>query len=373
MRNESGNIYLKILVNLILFIIGVLCLIFVFPKIVKFFLPFLIGWIIATIANPLVKFLEKKVKILRKHSSAIIIVITIGVIIGIIYGSLSFLIHQISAFIKDIPNISILISERFDQLSLSLRGLIEILPEGTKDTVEQILPGIQNQINSFVASKKIPESTISFARGFVDWLFMLLIIFVSSYFFIKDRDLIIKKVRSIMPTSVLDGYDMIVYNFKTAIGGYFKAQFKIMLILIFIMFVGFKMVQVPYGFLIATLTGILDFLPVFGTGAVLWPWALAEVILGDYVKALTLIIIYLVCQIVKNILQPKMVGDSVGMNPLLTLLFMYIGYRFKGVLGLIIAIPLGMVLVNLFRAGMFHSIIRGFKILIHDINRYRKF
>ena len=373
MKNEGGNIYLKILVNLILFIRGGLCLIFLFPKIIKFFFPFLIGWIIATIANPLVRLMENKVKILRKHSSAIIIIITIGAIIGILYGGLSFLIHQISAFIKDIPNISILISERFEQLSLSLTGVIEILPEGIKETVEQILPEIQNQVNSFVASKKIPEFTISFARSFVDWLFMLLIIFISSYFFIKDRDLIIKKVRAMMPIPILDGYDMIVYNFKTAIGGYFKAQFKIMLILIFIMFVGFRMVQVPYAFIIATLTGILDFLPVFGTGAVLWPWALAEVILGDYVKALTLMIIYLVCQIVKNILQPKMVGDSVGMNPLLTLFFMYIGYRFKGVLGLIIAIPLGMVLVNLFRAGIFNSIIRGFKILIYDINRYRKF
>jgi predicted PurR-regulated permease PerM len=89
--------------------------------------------------------------------------------------------------------------------------------------------------------------------------------------------------------------------------------------------------------------------------------------------AVGLIVVYLVCQITKQLLQPKMVGDSIGISPLSTLVFMFIGYRFYGVLGMILGIPVGMVCVNLYRIGAFDRIIRGFKIIARDINDFRKF
>ena len=84
-------------------------------------------------------------------------------------------------------------------------------------------------------------------------------------------------------------------------------------------------------------------------------------------------IIYLICQIIKQVIQPKMVGDSVGISPLSTLVFMYIGYQLYSIIGMIIAIPIGMVIVNLYRAGMFDRLIKGVKIIVHDINEFRKF
>ncbi|HWT27694.1 MAG TPA: AI-2E family transporter, partial [Mobilitalea sp.] len=157
------------------------------------------------------------------------------------------------------------------------------------------------------------------------------------------------------------------------IGGYFKAQFKIMLILTVIMFAGFEILQVGYSILLALGIAFLDFLPVFGTGAILWPWAIINMITGNYMRAIGLSVIYLICQIVKQLLQPKMVGDSIGISPLSALIFMFIGYRLYGVIGMILGIPVGMVLINLYRIGMFNRIIRGFKIIVHDINEFRKF
>ena len=89
------------------------------------------------------------------------------------------------------------------------------------------------------------------------------------------------------------------------------------------------------------------------------PWAIIDVISGNYFRAIGLVIIYLICQVVKQLLQPKMVGDSIGLNPLATLLFMFVGYRLYGVFGMIIGIPVGMVLVNMYRIGMFDRLIRG--------------
>jgi predicted PurR-regulated permease PerM len=68
-----------------------------------------------------------------------------------------------------------------------------------------------------------------------------------------------------------------------------------------------------------------------------------------------------------------MVGDSIGLHPLATLIFMFIGYKLYGVFGMIIGIPIGMVLVNMYRIGMFERLIKGFKIIAHDLNEFRKF
>ena len=80
-----------------------------------------------------------------------------------------------------------------------------------------------------------------------------------------------------------------------------------------------------------------------------------------------LVIIYAVSQVVRQLLQPKLVGDSMGMNPLVTLLLLYVGYRIKGVLGMILAVPLGLVLINMCQAGAFDYILDDVKILVEGI------
>lgn len=369
----KANIYIKILVNLIIYAVVILALIFILPEVLNFFLPFILGWIIASIANPLVKILEKKVKIVRKHSSAIIIVLVVGIIILVIYGIVRFLLGQASAFISDVPNIASLITSTLDQVIDNLSGILGAMPADIQVSINEFIDTIRESLNSVIGSDRVSDATINFARNIGDYILGLLILFISAYFFIKDRETITKKAREITPDPILEKYDMIVYYFKHAVGGYFKAQIKIMFILIIIMFIGFKMMGAKYALLIAIITGILDVLPVFGTGFVLWPWALTEFILGNYFEAVFLLIIYLVCQLVKNVLQPKMVGESVGLDPLTTLLFMYIGYKLGGILGMILAIPIGLVLVRLYRVGMFDNILRGLKILIQDVNEYRKF
>jgi sporulation integral membrane protein YtvI len=213
----------------------------------------------------------------------------------------------------------------------------------------------------------------SLAQNIADIFLTIIITILSAYFFIAKKEEITAGVKNVLPVSVVEGWRFIYENFTKAVGGYFKAQFKIMLVLTAIMFVGFEILRVSYSFLLALAIAFLDFLPVFGTGAVLWPWALLDMLSGNYFRAVGMIVLYLICQIVKQVLQPKMVGDSIGISPLSTLLFLYTGYRLNGVLGMIIGVPVGMVIVNLYRIGMFDRLIKGFKIMIHDLNEFRKF
>ncbi|MBH1940328.1 sporulation integral membrane protein YtvI [Mobilitalea sibirica] len=362
-------IYVKIVINFILLILTVLFLIFILPKIIGFFIPFVIGWIVSMIANPLVKFLEKRVKLLRKHSSALIIIIVIAAIVGTLYLLIAFLVKEISSLTDDLPEIIDRISLQFEALSNRLSLASRSLPKSIRTGIDDMFKNMGDYL-----SKEVTIDTAgTFAKNIAEVFLMTIISILSAYFFIAKRDELIDGIKKIMPNSINNGWYIINDNFKTAVGGYFKAQFKIMLIITVIMFVGFEVLTVGYSFLLALGIAFLDFLPVFGTGAVLWPWAIIDMLTGNYMRAIGLIVIYLICQVIKQVLQPKMVGDSVGISPLATLFFMFTGYRFYGVLGMILGIPIGMVLVNLYRVGVFDRFIKGLKIITHDINEFRKF
>ena len=102
------------------------------------------------------------------------------------------------------------------------------------------------------------------------------------------------------------------------------------------------------------------------------PWGLYKFLMGDYKMAVILIVLYAVTQIVRQLLQPKLVADSVGMNPLVTLLLLYIGYRLGSVLGMILAVPIGMVLINMLQAGAFDYILDDVWILVDGILELRE-
>lgn len=367
--------YVKILVNFIFAIGVILALFLVVPKLLGFFLPFIIGWIIAMIANPLVKFLEKKVKILRKHSSAIIIIVVIAAIVGLIYLLISVLVREVKQLAGDLPNILEYVELQLEYFSIKLVEISRDMPEFIQQFINNLIEKSDINLTEYTPKEDMFSFSVAsnIAQNIAEFFLVMILTILSAYFFIARREEIVDGAKKVLPKSVVDGWYFIYNNFTNAVGGYFKAQFKIMLVLAVIMFFGFEIISVPYSFLLALGIALLDFLPVFGTGTVLWPWALIDVFTGNYYQAIGLMIIYLVCQMVKQILQPKLVGDSIGMSPLATLFFLYIGYRLYGVVGMIFGVPVGMVVVNLYRVGMFDRLINGFKIIIHDLNEFRKF
>ena len=366
--------YGKMVVNLIIAVLVILFLIFVLPRIIVFFMPFVIGWIIAMIANPLVKFLEKHVRIRRKQGSVLIIVAVLALVCTLSYFLISALVREGIALIKDAPAIFGNLQIQITKIGDRLNGLYERMPADAQILLDSFMESISSSAEKFFDKVEMPDlaGASSMVSGVVEGLLMFFIAILSAYFFVADREELGNKIRTHIPTEWYDRYVMIKQNFAVAIGGYFKAQFKIMLILVVVMFVAFEIIQVSYFFLLAVLIGALDFLPVLGTGTVLWPWMLMELMNGNYFRLIGLFAVYLVCQIIKQVLQPKMVGDSVGISPLATLFFMYIGYRFGGVFGMIIGIPIGMVLIRFYEAGVFDRVIGDLKTIVGDIDRYRK-
>lgn len=375
MRHDRLILYLKIIINFTLIILLALFLILALPKLLRFFLPFLIGWIVSLIANPLVHFLEKKIKLRRKHSSAIIIVTAIVIIVGTSALLISALVKEATELSNELPVIIESMKLQLNEINRYIQKLSSALPQSVQEAMNNVISDLGQSVTSYMNNRKgtsIDSAKIivgNIAEGFL----MIIITILSAYFFTAERNNLAAGLRKRLPESAIQYWRLIYTNFTSAFGGYFKAQFKIMLVLTVIMFIGFEILRINYSFLAALGIALLDLLPVFGTGAILWPWAVYDVLSGQYVRAIGLVVIYLICQVVKQLLQPKMVGDSIGLNPLATLVFMFIGYRFYGVFGMIIGIPIGMVIVNMYKVGMFDRLIRGFQIIAKDINEFRKF
>ena len=155
--------------------------------------------------------------------------------------------------------------------------------------------------------------------------------------------------------------------------GYLKAQLKIEIWIYLLLVVGFMVLKVRYGYLIAIPIAILDLLPVLGTGTILLPWALFEALSGDYFFALGLFVIWAVGQLVRQIIQPKIVGDVFGMDAIPTLILLYVGYRLAGVVGMIVAVPFGILVVAMDEAGFFDNSKRSIRILCQGFHELRRF
>lgn len=372
---KQSTKYLKILVNLLVAALVIVFLCFIFPRMITFFMPFVIGWVISMIANPLVRVLEKRLKIVRKHGSMMIIIAVLASVILLGYLGISKLVVETGNLIENLPQIYENWQEDFEEIGQNLEIVYNRLPKDTQQNLELVASNLSGYLAGLVQTVGEPTMAAAgnFAKNVPGTLIAIIMCILSAYFFTAERQEILQGLRRYMPGGAWERVAAVIADLKRAVGGYFKAQFKIMGVVYVILVVGLLIMRVGYAPLVAFAVAFLDALPFFGTGTVLIPWAVIKVLSSDYEIAAGLVILYAVTQIVRQVIQPKIVGDSIGMDPLPTLIFMYIGYKVSSVLGMIIAVPVGMILINLYKAGIFDNQIRCVKELVADINKFRKF
>lgn len=366
--------YWKVLVSLVFSLTATVLFIYVGIKAIFYFMPFVIGWILSVIAGPLVTFLEKKLKIMKRLGSAITIILVLALCIGLIYLIISQIWEEISVLIRNFPSMYHDLERGLSQIGTQGNTLFERFPEQIQNSWATLMNNLDDTASSLIG--RIGEPTIevagNVAKRIPSVLIGTIVAFVSAYFFIADKENLGEWVKKVVPKSITSRLLLVGENLKYAMGGYFKAQFKIMGVVFAILLVGFTLMQIRFSILLAIVIAFLDFLPFFGTGTALIPWAIYKFLVGDYKMVAALVILYGVTQLVRQLIQPKLVGDSMGLNPLYTLFLLYLGYRVGSVLGMIFAVPVGLILLNLYQAGAFDYILDDVKILAEGILSLRE-
>ncbi len=373
-RRPIGTENLKLIVNILISLVILLLCIFLVPKLVLFFMPFVIGWLISCIANPLVVFLERKLKIRRKAGTVVVIVCVIAAVIGLGYGLGVVLWRQISGFVQEIPSMWEAVRQDFDAFGEWIDHYIGGKSPKLADTLNNLGNVISEMITNLPKSLDFRtfEGMGSMVGNIASVLVSIIMCMLSAYFFIADREWLGSFLNKLLPETVIRKYDVFASSLRQAVGGYFKAQFRIEIWMYVLLLIGLTVLRVRYSLLIALLMAFLDFLPFFGTGIVLVPWAVVTVIGGSYLRAFGFLVIWGSGQLFRQLIQPKIMGDSIGMEPIPTLFLLFIGYRLAGVGGMLVAVPIGIIVVNMNEAGFFDTPKYSIRLLVRNINQFRQ-
>ncbi len=236
--------------------------------------------------------MDEKIKIRRKAGSAIVIIAVIAAIVAGIYGILSLLAGQLKGFVEELPGLWKAMESDISNAGSSLESFFSLF--FSKRAGAGCHSEFMNLLSSAVDHMGSPTVSAvgNFAKNIPTIIVGVIMCLLSSYFFVAQREEVIAAFRRYVPENFRKKWDVMYHSLTGAIGGYFKAQLKIEIWVYLLMLVGFLILRVRYGALISIGIAILDFLPVFGTGTVLWPWAVIKVLGGDFKMAIGLLIIW---------------------------------------------------------------------------------
>ncbi len=338
--------------------------------VLKLFLPFLFAYAFSVLLSPLADIFEKRFKLPRNIAAVLVILICFGIIGGILVSVVAKIVDELQSIYQN-PAIVQNMENAYFQITAKFSNIYDELPDQMQQIISSIGNNILTSFSGFFDREYTPifKSAGNIAKS-VPGIFIALIVFLlSSFFMISDSGRVDRAIKRMMPEKTQEKVMKMKTETKRYVGGYIKAQLIIMLVVFVILFVGFKVLGLDYSLLIALGTAFLDALPFFGSGAVLITWAVVSLLTSEIARAVGLIIIYLCVIFTRQMIEPKIVSQKIGMNPLLTLMAMYIGYKMFSIGGMIVGPLIMMFIISLKRAGFFDGITEFLRLIKRAVKK----
>ncbi len=346
--------YINYLLYLIAIILGLIIGYFLLTTVLKWFLPFIIAYAIAYITEPVISFLEVKVKLPRKIASAVTILATISLLGSVITLIVYRIIYEIKELTEQLPKLFNLLSQKGNELFDKGLNIYIELPVGMSQFIDNVINNITQNIMSLI--KPVTEATTKFAYNFAksmpSIIIFIIVLFLSAYFISSDKRKISDFLTKILPNSISDKLITLKNDLSLALLGLLKAQLILMSITFVELSIGFLIIGVEYAILLGLIISLIDALPILGTGTILIPWAIFSLIAGNLSMGLSLIVLYGIAMLVRQLLEPKIVGRQLGIYPLITLMAMYIGLKTFGVIGMFLGPIIVLIIKNIYKSGL---------------------
>ena len=315
--------------------------------------PFLTAWVFAALLESAVGFLVRH----RWRRSAASAVCTLLALVLLGWGLAALLGRLFAA----IPALTAALPQLVDALSrrlLSLKSLIHEhmrrVPEPAAALLEGSLPALAEAAAALPAqlSRRALALVTRLAQGGPDTLLFLVTAGLGTYFISASFPTVNAFLLAQLPPALRLRLEELGRDLREGFGGMLRAQLILMAMTFFELLVGLLLLRVPDAGALAALTAVIDTLPVFGTGIVLVPWALGCLLLGESRRGFGLLLCWGIQSLVRGCAQAKLVGDQIGLDPLSSLLAVYVGWRVCGVWGMLLFPLLLMVLIRLNERGV---------------------
>lgn len=342
----------------VLYLAIVLLLAFLFLEyVIGWIMPFLLGFLIALAFRPLIRLLAEKTKINKRVAAFLIILLGYGLVSFLVWLLGNYLFQNIKEFCLNLPNFYT--QEIAPFLGTANQGLLDFserfspdIAAQVGDTLSSMLEGLQSSLIDL--STGVLSSLAGASTKLPLMLISLVFTILSSLFIGMDYDNVMNFIKRQIPEkSKAMLIDIRSYLGKT-LASYLRAYLILMAITFIELSVGFLALRVHNPFGIAAMIAIADALPVLGTGTVVLPWAVISLLQQRFYLALGLVLLYLIITAVRQFIEPKVVGDQLGLPPLVAIICIYLGFIWFGIKGAIL-FPITMnIILCLHRAGKIH-------------------
>lgn len=299
-------------------------------------MPFLLGGGVALLAEPLVAPLSRRMN--RPLSAGIGVLLTLGVLTGLLVLLAAIAVRQVGRLAAGVPDLT----RTVEQSIQTAQGWVQQLSDRAPESLQPILTQVSSAMFSdgTVVLRQLTQQLPGVVSGAVgtigDGVFGLGTGVVAAFLISARLPRLKEAVQKRLPPQWQEKFVPAMRRVRTALGGWFKAQLKLCGVTWGIVSLGFLLLRIPHPILWAGVVAVVDAVPILGTGTVLVPWAVISLLQGESLKAIGLLCTYGAALMTRTVLEPKTVGKQLGLDPLATLVTLYLGYRFWGVPGMLI-------------------------------------
>lgn len=339
------------LINVLFFLTIALLIILSFKLMFAYLLPFIIGLCIAFFARKVSRQFEDKLSVKTDTLAALITVVLYVVVICmvflIIWGVVSFIIKKSPDYISHL-------SGAFENTKQNLNNVFQKFSGVTGDIIGGSLDNFLSRISGLLSS--VATNTV---KNMPQFFISSIVTITASFYIAKDYNKLLKFLKSIIKpktyVNILTVKNILVECVFKMCSGYLILS----LITFVILIVGLNAIGVKQAFGLAILISVIDVLPVIGAGIVLVPWSVISFFNADFKIGFGVFALYIVCIVFRNVLEPKIISKKIGINPLLTLITIFLGFKIAGFIGMII-LPIALIItINFYKIQIKDDITNG--------------
>lgn len=312
-------------------------------------MPFLFGTALALLAEPMTAFFCRKLRLPRGAGAGISVSMAFCFLVLLLFLLGALLVREVGVLTRILPDLEQTAKSGMALLSQWLQELTRFAPAGLG---RYLSASISDFFSSGTALlDKAAGWLLNFASGLLshvpDSALGLGTALISSYMISAKLPLIRRNLRAWAARKGICDVFATLGQLRQVLGGWLRAQAKLCGITWIIVTLGFVLLRIPYAPLWAILVALVDAFPILGTGTVLLPWALVRLLRGDFPQALGLVGTYAAAMLSRSILEPRLVGRQLGLDPLVTLFALYAGYKLWGFGGMLLTPMLAAAAVQL--------------------------
>lgn len=325
--------YLHMILRLLAYLTIALISYFGLKLVFTYFMPFVAALILSFIIEPTVKFFQK-FKLKRGISVVLSILLFLGGFIAASIFAITRIVSELMKLYNRLPNYYDRLYKLSAEIIQQATNLYLQLPTEALNIIQDVLRSIFTKITAFLSYTT--TWLINVLTTLPSTLIFFIITLIATFFLTKDKYLIRDFVFRQLPASWGTKLTSLKTDLFGALIGFLKAQSIILTITFFESFIGLTLIGIDYAFILAIIIALIDILPVLGTGSIYVPWAITNFIMGNFRLGVSLLVLYGIITVVRYMIEPKIVGQQLGIHPVVTLISMFAGLKLMGAAGLIL-------------------------------------